>query len=149
MSRGKSRSFDNPILVRIIKKDDQKELHLEVSSYKVTDKHLILTREGEKSRVTKYVTIDSLRSFEFDEPLGYRMPMAASIPQSPAIEVPEAISGPERPVMTIRGQKVDMISKKAIKRVDASTPLPAQPKGEKGVVEEAFATGGVATAFAP
>ena len=141
-----SRTYENPVLVRVRTKDRPDEiLRFEVSEYQVTKDHLVLTREEPKSKVTKYVTLDSLRSFEFDTPLNYRpsnQPVVL-MSNSPVIVPPTAPSGP---VMTVMGQEVDLVTQKRIRKVDASTPLPPQsgPTSENQIVKDAFVTGSAA-----
>ena len=73
----KSRDYDNPVIVTL-KFKDGKTASFSVSNYRVEKEWVVLTR-ADDSRVTKYVNLDTLSGFTFDEPLNYRMKIASDV----------------------------------------------------------------------
>lgn len=74
----KDRSYANPVVAKLAFIDKDAPIRVEVSEYQVTDKHVILTKKAGDSKITKYVAISALKTFEFDAPIDYAPPKAAS-----------------------------------------------------------------------
>ncbi len=73
----KDRSYANPVIAKLSFFEKDAPIKVEVSEYQVTDKHVILTRKQGDSKVTKYIAIAALKTFEFDAPMDYTPKLAA------------------------------------------------------------------------
>ncbi len=124
----RKRDFDNPVLVKMTTKDGR-ELSFPVSKYSVNDRWIVLEHVDE-SRVTKYVSLDSLAKFEFDEPLNYRatMPQQVDVPVASGLPVS---ASPERDALVARLQAGTP------KRVVNPKAVPAIPNVSEGKMIEA------------
>lgn len=103
----KDRSYANPVAVTLQFSDRPAPVKVEVSEYQVTDKHVILTRKQGDSKITKYVAISALKTFEFDAPMDYapKMVLARNAPPYENLEdngapvfTPNPIVARNRPV---------------------------------------------------